>query len=85
MTTVTVLEHLRVINSATMARRKAGHAMTYAAGQELIRYAPDLVHLAEVVGDYLAGDAPKAALLGAFRPMLAAVEERRTAREATGA
>jgi hypothetical protein len=70
----TVIEHLSNVVHITESRRAAGHAMTYRAGQELLHFTPELVHLADVVGDYLAGDVTKAALMGAFRPFLASVE-----------
>lgn len=79
---LTVAEQLRAAAAATAARRVAGHPMTYQAGQQFLRHAPELVHLMIVVGDYLAGDAPKAALQGAFTPFLADAE---SAREATSA
>ena len=78
----TVLEHLKAVAYATNARRAAGHAMTFAAGEELLRHATELVHLADVVGDYLAGDLDKVDLLRAFHPLLREVEK---AQEATRA
>lgn len=67
---LTVIEHLSTIARVTEERRRAGHPMTFAAGKELLVHAVDLVRLADAVGDYLAGDITKAALMGAFRPML---------------
>lgn len=81
----TVIEHLRAVARATEARRAAGHAMTFRAGEEMHRYALELVHLADVVGDYLAGDVTKAALQGAFSPFLLQAEEAKAARGATSA
>lgn len=81
---LTVAEHLRIVAEATAERRAAGHPMTFPAGQEFHRYALDLVHLMAVAGDYLAGDAPKAALQGAFVPFLADVEAAAVARSQRG-
>lgn len=77
---MTVIEHLRAVASATEHRRAVGHAMTFAAGQELLRHAVDLVRLADVVGDFLAGDADVRALDAAFAPLLRDAERRQEAR-----
>lgn len=67
----TVIERLKTIVDVTEGRRAAGHPMTYQAGQALLEHASDLVRLADVVGDFLAGDATKAAVVEAYQPLLA--------------
>lgn len=59
----TVLEQLVAAVDATERRRAAGHAMTYAAVQELLRYAPELVRLAQALEIWL-GDSSLEVWLG---------------------